>query len=513
MDKLFKTPRAKKNAVNVGIIALVIAIVIMLNAIITVLGDKFDWYIDMTDEQIYTISDALKETLKGANMDVEVEVIFTCAQDYAESNFSDLSSGDALAYVHSTATQIAKEYKNVHISYHDTQKEPDFFKTKFTEIDRFLNSIENPVIIARRTVGQNGEIIYGTHFKVYAARSFYGFASSDSSLYAYNGENVFASAILSLTLDETPAVYFTKGHNERLYNSDSEGGKSPVELINLFYYCGFKVEEIDLVNEEIPSDARMIVVNEPEFDLEAIIIDKLDGYMLNKGSVMVFTNPDFNDKLPRLLTFLETRCGVTTNTGDKITDDKSNIIGDKLSFRAEISSNAAANMYLSYLANATSARPFLTNATSITINDKFMSDKGVYEGDSYIYTLPLFQTANSGKYNNVNGNHSVMSVTSILKSKNNSDAYSYLVYCPSEGFASDEALQNQAYPNSDIVLSLVHAMTSAQTTVDIDYKAFVNYDLDITEIQAKTATVLLAVVMPLCIVIAGTVLLIRRKRR
>ena len=52
MDKIFKTPRAKKNAIFVSIIALVIVCVIMLNAIITILGSKFDWYLDMTDEEL-----------------------------------------------------------------------------------------------------------------------------------------------------------------------------------------------------------------------------------------------------------------------------------------------------------------------------------------------------------------------------------------------------------------------------------------------------------------------------
>lgn len=512
MDKIFKTPRAKKNALNVSIIALVIAIIIMLNAIITVLGEKFYWYLDMTDEQIYTVSDALKETLNGANMDVDVEVIFTCSEDYAKSNFSNLSSGDALSYVYATATQIANEYDNIIISYHDTAKEPDFFNERFTEIGRFLNSIENPVIIARRSVDEKGEITYGTHFKVYAARSFYGFSSKDSSLYAYNGEKVFASAILSLTLDEVPAVYFSTGHNERLYNKTSEG-TSPIELINLFYYCGFKVEEIDLDNNEIPADARMVIINEPEFDFNSSAINKLDSYMGNQGSVMIFTNPDYNASTPALLQFIETSCGVTTNLGGKVTDEKSNIIGDKFSFRGEISSNNAASTYLSYLSNATGARPFFTNATSVTIDSKFMSDNGAYEGDRYIYTLPLFQTANTGKYKDVNGNHYVMTVSSMLKGKNSSNKYSYLVYCPSNGFASDEALQNQAYPNSDIVLSLVHAMTSAQTTVEIDYKAFANYDLDITESQAKTATALLTIIMPVIAVAVGGVIIFRRKRR
>ena len=514
MNKLFSSQRAKKNLINTGIIALVVAIVIMLNAIVTILGDKFDWYIDMTDEQIYTISDALKETLKGADMSVDVEVIFTCPKDYAEANFSNLSSGDALAYVHSTATQIAKDYPNVQISYHDIDTEPSFFETKFTEIKRFLNNIENPVIIARRTVDkETGEVSYGTHFRVYAARSFYGFSSQDSSLYAYNGENVFASAILALTLDKEPAVYFTKGHNERLYNLNEESEKSPVQLINLFYYCGFKVEEIDLDNGTIPEDARMIVINEPQFDFSANVISKLDDYMLGKGSVMIFTNPDYNSKTPRLLEFVETRCGVTTNTGDKVIDESSNLTTDKFSFRGEISSNAAASMYLSYLSNATAAKPFFTNSVSVSIDEKFMTENGKYENDSYNFTMPLFQTSNSGKVGGVSGNHLVMSVTSIIKNKNDNDAFSYLVYCPSSGFASDDALQNQAYPNQDVILSLVHSMTAAQTTVDINYKAFVNYDLDITERQAKTATVILSAIIPLCVVAVGSVLLFRRKRR
>ncbi len=509
MKGLFSSQRAKKNLINVGFIALVIAIVIMLNAIVTVLGERYDWYADMTDEQIYTISDALKETLKGANMDVGVEIIFCCAKDYAESNFSNLSSGDALAYVHSTASQLAKEYENIGISYHDTTKEPEFFKNNFTEIERFLSGIESPVIIARR--GEDGK--FGTHFRVYAARSFYGFASSDNSLYAYNGEKVFASAILGLTLDEAPAVYFATGHGERLYNATSENEKAPINLINLFYYSGFKVEEINLSESDIPSDARMIVINEPEFDFSAEEIAKLDTYMANKGSVMMFANPDYSDSLSRLYSFLEARTGVTVNNEGKVTDNKSNLTTDPLSFRAEISSSSAAGTYLSYLSNYTSAKPFFTNSSSIKIDEKYTSENGVYEGDSYTYTQPLFQTTDSGEYKGVNGNHIVMSVTAILKGKSTGEAYSYLVFAPSSGFASDDALSNQAYPNEDIILSLVHSMTSAQTTVDVDYKAFANYDLDITEAQAKTATVILALVVPFAVIVAGAVILYRRKRR
>lgn len=506
---IFTSQRAKRNWLHIGFIALVIGIVIMLNAIVTVLGDKYDWYGDMTSEELYTISDALREAVSSVENEVGIDIIFCCTKDYAEKNLTGENRADSLSYVHSTAEQLAKEFDNINIAYHDTVKEPDYFKNSFTEIERFLNGIESPVIVARR--GADGG--YGTHFKVYAARSFYGFSSSDSSLYAYNGEAVFASAILGLSYDTEPTVYFVKGHNERLYNKTSDGKNAPISLINLFALSGFKVEELDLAEGDIPTDARMVIINEPEFDYSASEIERLDTYMANKGSVMIFTNPNYNDNLSRLYSFVYARAGVKVNTEGKVTDEKTNLATDKLSLRGEVSSSAAAKTYLSYLSDYTAARPFFTNSASITIDEAFMSNEGVYEGDSYTYTQPLFMTSESGEYKGVKGNHLLMSVTAILKGKSTGDAYSYLVFAPSSGFAMDEALSNQAYPNYDIVLSLVHSMTAVQTTVDIDYKAFANYDLDITEAQAKTATVILAVVVPLAVIITGAVILLRRKRR
>ena len=525
MNKFFASQRVKRNCIFIGIIVLVILSAVMLNAILTVLGEKYNWYVDMTEEGLYTISDQLTSILDVALTDTEgkkvpeIEIIFCCTEEYAKSNYSNLDDGDTLAYVYSTATQLEEKYDKIHISYHDVKKEPSFFKNHFTEIERFLNSMENPVIVAKRGENEKGELHYGTFFKVYAARSFYGFSSTDSSLYAYNGEKVFASAILSLTADEVSTVYFTTGHNERLEMQTTAENKPPVELINLFTYCGFTVSSIDLSKDNIPSDARMVIINEPEFDFDDVEIEKLESYASGTGSIMIFSNPSYHSNLSNLYTMLETRCGVTVNTNGKVTDESTKLTTDPFSLKGEVSSNNAANTYLKYLANATAAKPFFTDASTISIDSKYTSDEGVYEGDSQIFTLPLFQTTNSGKYNGVSGNHLLMSVTSIEKERYNPEInntepiFSYIVFCPSSGFASDDALQNPAYPNQDIVLSLVHSMTSVQTTVDLDYKAFINYKLDITEKQATTALILLAVVVPVCVIAVGGVLIVRRKRR
>ena len=91
--------------------------------------------------------------------------------------------------------------------------------------------------------------------------------------------------------------------------------------------------------------------------------------------------------------------------------------------------------------------------------------------------------------------------------------YAYVMVCPSSGFASDEALSTAHYPNKDIILSIAHATTATQTTANIDHEIFENYDLDITENQAKAATVCLATIIPVIIVAWGFVVTYRRRHR
>ena len=87
-----------------------------------------------------------------------------------------------------------------------------------------------------------------------------------------------------------------------------------------------------------------------------------------------------------------------------------------------------------------------------------------------------------------------MSVTSISYYKENQPVYSYLVVCPSGGFVADETLSDNMYPNEGIVMSLIHSTTNAQVPVDLDFKTFANYKLDITSTQATRSTVLLIVI-------------------
>ena len=501
-----------KKSISAGIIALVLLISIFTNAIITLLGSKYGWYADMTKEGLHSISEELVDVLDGANMEVPIEIIFSCSKDYAEKNFNSLATGDALAYVHNTATQIADRYENVGVSYHDPQKEPEFYKENFLEIERFIANIENPVIIARK--GTDGK--FGTHFKVYAARAFYGFASSSGELYSYSGEVVFASALLALSYEKAPTVYFTTGHSETIASKQDK--EAPSQLWSLFLSCGFDVKELDLSKSDasVPDNAALVVINEPQFDFSDGEIARLETYITNKGNVMIFTNPTYNDEIIGLRDFLEARCGIKISDGI-VTDESTNLATDKNSFKAEIAGTSASSAYLSYLSNASSARPFFTNASYIKILNGY--EDGINEDDGTIKTQAIYQTSANGMYNGEDDNYAVLTVTAITEIKDGEDGqmpyqeYAYVMVCPSSGFASDEALSTAHYPNKDIILSIAHATTATQTTANIDHEIFENYDLDITENQAKAATVCLATIIPVIIVAWGFVVTYRRRHR
>jgi hypothetical protein len=268
----------------------------------------------------------------------------------------------------------------------------------------------------------------------------------------------------------------------------------------------------------------MLIVNEPKTDFDSIETNKLELYLSNKdknaGNLMVFIDPNYNNtgkELKTFTSFLEARTGIIVNTKDKVSDSTTNIIGDKDSFKGTIANTTASSVYLAYYKNSAEAKPFFTNSGTITIKSEFEDDSenndGVYELDGFVKTQAIYTTTDDAYYNDVKTKHIVMAMSAITNYKNDNETVARVLVCPSGGFASDEALLNNAYPNSDILYSIIHTISAAQVPVDIDMMTFMNYDLNITEEQAKTTTILLVALIPVISLACGAIVIYRRKSR
>lgn len=566
LKSLAESRRVRYGTLNIIFIAVVVAIVIVLNSIMTVLSGTFGWFIDMTDEELYTVSDELVALLDSVSEDAPIDIIFCCDKDKAESNFSDpdTTTGSALAYIHSTATQIEKKLDNVTVLYKDPINDHAFMK-KFNQVNSQIEPSQSTIIVARRDA--NGE--YGTMYRTYHATSFYTFsqeADGSNTLYGYCGERTFATAILSLTHDKVPSVYFVAGHGETIPYSTESDYKIP-QIARVYLDCGFRVRYIFLGDDEkqftcpkegcgdswgekeigktksfvcscdtvykrdeiefneprtIPEDARAIIINNPTSDYGANETTKLYEYLINQqGTIMTFLDPIGEDvenhPLKNLHRFIAQQTGVTVVDNNKVTHSGSVSQGESFDFRGEISSSKAASTYLSALKNVGSSNSIFKDSGILEIDPKYK--EGVSQVDADRITQSIIKTDDDAKFGDLQADETeeegfnVLSVTAITTIKNNANVQSYFLVCPSTGFISDEYLSNTMYPNDSIMLALIHSTTASTVPVDLDFKTFANYQLDISAAQQSTVFICLITIMPLLAIVIGIVVIVRRKHR
>lgn len=561
--------KVKYSTLNIALIAIVVAIVIMLNSIVTVLSDKFGWYVDMTEEQLYTVSDeliALMET-EIVSENAQIDIIFCCDKDQAEKHYSDISSGNVLAYVHSTATQIAERLDNVSVMYIDPVKDYEFI-SKFNQVSTQINPSESTVIVARR----NADGSYGTMYRTYHVTSFYTFASEvdgSSTIYGYNGERTFASAIVSLTNDVAPSVYFVAGHGEDIPYSSSDGNYYIPQIARTYIDCGFRVKYIflddmqfscrtdgcvetwglkevnklkefrcelcnatykmsevgDKFTEErtVPSDANTVIINNPDSDYFPNELTKLSNYLIGKqkGTLMCFLKPVGKGGNPghfeNLYTFIKEETGVTVNGNDFVVDKNTTSLGGAYDFRGEVATNKASSTYLSALQEFGAKTPIFKYSGTLDIDPNFMSLDGEPLSDILAdrVTMPLIQTGSGAVFNNQSGTYNVMTVTSLTTqyAEGGDFAYSYVVVSASADFASDAYMSNHMYPNEDILMGLIHSTAQRTVPVDLQFKTFANYKLDITSGQASGVFIALVSIMPWIVIVTGIIVIVRRKHR
>lgn len=542
LKTLADSRKMKYSTLSLAFCAVVIAVVILLNTIISVLASSFNWYIDMTDEQMFTLSDDAKDILDNINRDAKLEIVFPLSKDQIDTDYAVSSTSGSIGYIHKTALEIAQECDNVTISYHDTTKDYEFYK------NAGLTSHAGPenILILRQT--PNGRYAEGD-FRSYPINYFFvQKGANDSSLYAYNGELVFLSALIAMSRDTTPTVYFTIGHDELNFigevgeltydniGSAYAAGKIEPEayvLMTIFCDCGFTIKPLDIRLNEIPTDARMMVINQPTADFTEEELFKITNYLQAGGAVFCFT--PFGAELPELYSTLSKNYGVqiSPSVSPVIDDSHKMTNGGAVHYLANVSKDDdsfATAKYFSAYSNYSSANAYYSDAGSIIINPLYKTTEGYQEGTLRKYTYPLLESASTAKLGDSTGVHSLMTITSIdsWSTTNESSTFSYLVVCPSGnpvrdasgsmavkktgGFASSTAL-SLSTANRHMLLSLIQTTSSVQTPVNLDYKPFVEYELEITDSQARNVTIVIATILPVIIAVCGVVVIVRRKHR
>lgn len=243
-------------------IVIVIGLSVIVNMIVGKLPTKYT-NIDVTSNQLYTITEQTEEMLEKLTEDITIYVI--SAEDRA-----DTTVNQTLKCYEDTSSHIT-------VTYIDPLVNPQFVNQYATS-----NISQNSIIVESER-----------RFKVISYNDLYeseiDYTTYQQNVTGYDAEGQLTSAIAYCTSEDMPKVYMIAGHNE--YTLDS-GFLTAIEKENVEY------ETINLMDyEAVPKDAAAVIIHAPETDFSSDDADKVIAY-LNQGGKVFITAEYAGTELP-----------------------------------------------------------------------------------------------------------------------------------------------------------------------------------------------------------------------
>ncbi len=477
--------KLKHGSVAIALTVVFIAAIILFNAVFSMLATRYNWYADMTEEQVYGMSEAgqlLLSSLAGSGK--EYDIIFCCDPDELDAVYTG-------RIVHSFVKEMKSRCDFLNVEYYDILTSPHL-------VDRFKTTTTSEISPASVIVASD------TDFRIFAFESFF-YTNDQGVLWAFQGELKLLTALIQLS-DENPIAYFTVGHAE---TTDTSG------LWNLFQTAGYEVRTIDLSKEYPADQAQVMIINGPKYDFvgeqadseDANEIKKIDDFLDGFGHLMVFIDPTAQ-KLTELEDYLYEWGIVFTDT---IVKDYENAIStDGTALVASYTTEglgATAHENIRKLKN-----PPKTIVREASALELWFDVRNSRSTSVILTSAPSSVTldTNSGEQIGT-GSKNLMVISSREEYIDNFSYVSYVTAAGTTHFADSAYLFSNAYGNGDILFTLMKAMGKEQVPIDIDFKVFEDNSLDITTTEANNWTVFLIVFAPIVVLICGVVVFFRRK--
>lgn len=538
-----RTRRFRYGSMSVTVTVLLIAAILLANVIVSALSAKYLWYIDMTKESMFTVSDAtfslLDETFETVNArraekgeaPAKVVIKFCDMQD----NLMDLSYSK---YVLTTALELAAHYPDtISVEYIDIYQNPSALDDYRESVNTLF--VNTDVIVA----GDDNE------YRHYGAEDFFMISEGASSPFAYHGNKKFASAILAVTQVAKPVVGILMGHGETFKDA---------ALGYLFEEAGYKIEMItDLVTEGIPEDCRMLVCYQPTTDFRSIDdgisdvseIQIIDDFLAEDNhSFMYFASPE-SPRLPNIEKYLA-QWGIAF---DRNEDGKSLTV--KESAQNSLTSNghtffAQYEKYGKGSSLTSDLRLAPVPQKTVFKNAMPMSFSPLYDvatlvdeesGEAYTYAYKTMgasarqvyrvfssstdavamaggREAAAASANNTFGLMMLSIRPKTVQEDNNgwdhADESSYVLACGSADFATEAILSSDVYGNREVLSQAFYQMGKDAVPSYVPYIPFADLTIDtLTTERANRFTAWLTVLPPVIFFGLGLVVLVRRKNK
>lgn len=473
--KSFVTPEpegriaAKGGTYSVALTAIVLAILVALNALVSALPSNLTKY-DISASKLYSITSSTKSVVNALENDVTIYWL-------VQSDKEDAIIENLLDKYESLSSHITVEKKN-----------PDVYPT-------FAAQYTDSTVNNNSLIVQCGEKYrYIDYSDIYVSDLD---LSTYSAVYSFDGEGAISSAIDYVVADELPKVYYLTGHGEA---EMTEAFISQLERENM------ESEELSLVKSDaVPDDAACVFVYAPASDISAEEKRLLSAYVKCGGKLMIMAGSGENGTLENLASLI----------GDYGVETVDGIVVEGESEHYAFSSPLVLlpNVAESELTQAITDAKY--NITVPVAQGLRVAESGAGEVTALLETGDTAFSKSDGyamtDYEKSDGD--IAGPFALAVDIKDADSDGEIIY-----FASSYMLDTlyNAYSsgaNLDLTMSALASLAGESEGVSIRTKSL-SYDyLSISDASASTLKTLMIGIIPAASVLVGACVIIKRRKR
>lgn len=489
-----KAPRRKMSKARfnhtvgaLAITAIVLVVTVLLNVVVSLMSDKLPGMsIDLTSTGAFELSETSIRLAQNVKKDLKITFL-----DDKQSYRSKASSNTYYAQVMAIAEEYGKYNSKISAEYISIVDNPNF-ENKYPQ--ETLSS-DNIVV----SCGDKYRVL--DQYDIFNVKSYY---STYSYIASSRAEEAIDGAILAVTSTESTKLAIVEDNS----TEDFTYFKNVLEQNN------YELVSVKLEQEDIPSDAKMLIILTPEKDFSKTATTKIRTYLENSkeyGKNMLYVPSSKTYKTPNL---------------DELLSDWGITVGDGLTYELESSSIYGNNMYdgiLCYMGSDAFTSDFDDNSAPIissyarpVVLDSDMETQSLLQYSSTSGVCPSdaddsYDFTGKAEGNIVIAGYGINGI--FAEDEDDSDKLSTIfVFGSSTMF--EKTILASTYSDQKYILSMLSEVCGrVDQEIAVEAKELTQYDVIIDNSLASVIGLVCYVGLPIAVACAGFIVFIKRRNK
>ncbi len=331
MNLFKKTEGAVKNRVarsrfmySTAIIAVILVVIIALNVLFSVAGDRLHLSWDLSANQSFSISEGNINYIKSVDAEVNIIVCAT-EEDYTGDYLAQYaayyySAEDTTGKYFSQTVQLIKKYAeyndNISVEFVDVQSnEFTAIQQAYPNADFAYGDILVEGIFENsegKTINRHKIITFGEIYELTDESGMVDYGYGSYTISGNNIETMLSSAIYYATSEDTvKAAYFTS-HSQSEFLTQHF-----IPSLKLNNYECTPIDDVIITESSIPEDTDVLLLSCVTADFTTAELDVIESFLLNgreRGKGLVYFASTSSPNLPNFYAFLE-EWGISVGQG------------------------------------------------------------------------------------------------------------------------------------------------------------------------------------------------------